>query len=277
MRKYLMGMAVAVIVCGCSAPRADRIVDETVNAVVRVRQMTPPSSKYGEMTIEEAYDVQRLYAEAREEKLGPVVGHKVAFASKASQEACGLTAPVSGPLFASQKIKNGDAIEARIFMGFHIETELAVVMGASISNAISDPSVLKNYVASVHVAFDIPDNRFNAKPHAADIIATGAGAHRFVLGPPRDPSLHDIDKLQVTLRRNGDRVYGGPATAVLGSQWNSVLWVVNRIIERGGTVQPGHIILTGAVDKAYAARGADAAGVYVGDAGPLGKVVCFVE
>ncbi|MCP4606198.1 MAG: hypothetical protein GY847_37755 [Proteobacteria bacterium] len=255
------------------SPEAQAIVAETIYAVTHVQPMTPPSQKHGELGIDQAYLIQDMYATER----GDLVGYKIAFASEASQKAWGLTHPVYGPLFESQRVENEGTIQANVFTHFRIETEIAFVLGSEIDKPLENIAQLKSQVKSLHLAFDVPDKRFNSKPTAADVIATGAGAHRFILGPSHDPKEVDIDNLTLKAIKDDQTIYQGPSNAVMGGQWECLFWAINHLLARGKTLKAGTLFLTGAVDKAYGATVEDAAGTYLGDGGALGKIRVTVK
>ncbi|MHC4982053.1 MAG: 2-keto-4-pentenoate hydratase [Planctomycetota bacterium] len=283
MRKQAALQLLLAVTLGCTEADhrvgkvpASAIVDETIAAVTAATPQAPPSRKYGDFGIETAYRIQDLYAEKISGKLGSVAGYKVAFASKAAQQAWQLSEPVTAPLFERQQVEDSGEVGAADFVHFNIEAELAFKIGKPIGRPIETVAELKNYVRSVHVAFDMSDNRFDAKPTAADVIATGAGAHRYLLGRANDPAKLDLDSgldgLTIRLLKEGKVIYEGPSNAVLGGQWGCLLWTVNELLSRGKKLRAGQVILTGAVDTPYSAKGRRAAGTYVAAAGPLGRI-----
>ena len=262
--------AVALLALACSAAptRDEAVVRETLAAIAASGPLAPPSERHGPLSVAEAYRVQDRYARAR----GDLVGYKIAFASPAAQAAWGLDAPVYGPLFASQRVPDGGRVSATDFHRFRLETEIAFVLDRAIDRPLGDVAALREHVASVHVAFDLPDGRFASRPTAADVVATGAGAHRFVLGPPHDPNAVDLRSVTLRARKDGETVYEGPATAVKDGPWGCLLWAVDHLTSRGHTLPAGAVFLGGAVDRAYGPAPADAPAVYTGEGGPLGTI-----
>jgi 2-keto-4-pentenoate hydratase len=127
----------------------------------------------------------------------------------------------------------------------------------------------------VHAAFDLGDNRFlnnEEIPTVSDQIATGTGAHVFVVGPGIDLKTVDVDASILKLIRNKKVIRESPATEVMGSPWNSMLWLANHVVELGGILETGDVILTGTAAPAFKAMGEAAEGFYEGDCGELGKV-----
>ncbi len=273
-------LLVVLVTSGCALSRAggintDKMVEEMLAARHARKQIQYPTKTYGAFSIERAYRIQAELAEELSEELGPVVGYKVAYASKAAQEQFGVTEPAEGPLFCIQRVPSGSKLSAGHFVEIALETEVAFTVGKRISRPIKDVAQLKGYVRWAHAAFDAGDYPLvqgDAKPTAADMIASGVGAHVFVLGPAVDPDQVDVDAVTLKLIRNGETVAESAATNVMGSPWNSLLWCANHVVKLGGTLEPGMVVSTGTASPAYKVKGDATQGEYVGDCGPLGKV-----
>jgi len=260
--------------CG-KAVDTDKIVREILAARQARTQIPYPTKTYGSFDIERAYQIQADLAKELSKELGPVVGYKVAYASKAAQEQFGVTEPARGPLFSLQRVPSGSRLPAGHFMEIALETEVAFTIGKRIDHPIKDVAELKGCVRWVHAAFDAGDYPLvqgDTKPTAADMIACGAGGHVFVLGPAVDPQQVDVDAVSLKLIRNGQTIAESPATNVMGSPWNSLLWCVNHVVKLGGTLEPGTVISTGTAAPAYKVKADAIKGSYVGDCGPLGQV-----
>ena len=247
----------------------------------RTRTLIPPlTHTYGSFSLGEAYRIQGALARRLTRDSGSVAGYKVAYASKAAQEQFGIPAPASGPLFQLQRIPSGSVLEASEFTALIIETEVAFTIGKKIDQPISSIEALKPHVKWVHASFDIGSERFDsrqAKPVVADQVANGVGAYIFVLGPAMAPSEVDVDALTLRLAVNGRTVAESAATNVMGSPWNSLLWLANQVVDRGNALEPGYVVQTGTAAPAYKAEGSKMLGSYLGDCGPLGKVICAIR
>ncbi|HUV64279.1 MAG TPA: fumarylacetoacetate hydrolase family protein [Sedimentisphaerales bacterium] len=276
----VMVLLAVLVTSGCGPTWAnrtstDKMVEEMLAARHARRQIQYPTKTYGAFSIERAYRIQAELAEELSEELGPVVGYKVAYASKAAQEQFGVTEPAAGPFFSIQRVPNGSKLPARHFLEIALETEVAFTIGKRIDHAIKDVAEMKEYVRWAHAAFDAGDYPLvqgDTKPTAQDMIASGVGAHVFVLGPAVDPGKVDVDAVTLKLIRNGETVAESAATNVMGSPWNSLLWCANHVVKLGGTLEPGTVVSTGTASPAYKVKGDAIEGQYVGDCGPLGKV-----
>jgi 2-keto-4-pentenoate hydratase len=260
--------------------KVDAMVKQMVAARAEQRQTEYLTKTYGEFGIDEAYKIQLALAKEVSKELGPVVGYKVAYASKAAQEQFGVDEPASGPFFLAQRVSSRSRLEASEFMEIVLETEVAFTIGKRIDKPVKDVGEMKGYVKWVHTAFDIGDYRFvkgETKPTPADMIASGVGAHFFVLGPAARPGEVDVDAVNLVLERNGEKIASSPATNVMGSPWKSLLWCANHIVKLGGTLEPGMVVVSGTAAPAYKVKGEKIKGRYRGECGALGKVALMIE
>lgn len=290
-RRSFVGVAlwagqIAVVVAsglpvpGKPADKAERIVSEILVAHEKRTQIQYLTKTYGSFSIEQAYEIQALLARGLSKKLGDVSGYKVAFASKAAQRQFGIDEPASGPLFRLQRVPSGSKLPASAFVEITLETEVAFTIADRIDRPLDNVEQLKRRVKWVHAAFDIGDYRFapsEASPTAQDMIATGVGAHFYVIGPAVAPDEVDVDAATLKLMRNGKTLADSPATNVMGSPWNSLLWLANRLVKAGGALEPGDVVVSGTAAPAYKAKGADIKGRYLGDCGELGRVTLIIQ
>jgi len=245
----------------------------------RQSQIPPLTHKYGSFSMEEAYKIQDMIAKKVTKMLGPVIGYKVAYASKAAQKQFGMDEPARGPFFLLQRVPNGSKLSHKAFNEIMLETEVGFTLGKRIDEPIKDVASLKPYVKWVHPAFDagnFPYTTEEAKPLPQDMIACGTGAHVFILGPAVEPDKVDIDKIDLSLSRNGEEIRKSPAREVMGSPWNSLLWCANHLVEKGHSLEPGMVILCGTASPAYRVKGKEIKGFFEGDCGELGKVTLTI-
>lgn len=260
--------------------KAEQIVSEILAAHENQTQIRYPTKTYGSFSIEQAYEIQALLARGLSKKLGDVSGYKVAFASEAAQRQFGIDEPASGPLFRLQRVPSGSKLPANAFMEITLETEVAFTIANRIDRPLENVEALKRHVKWVHAAFDVGDYRFvpnETSPTAQDMIATGVGAHFYVIGPGVSPDEADADAVTLKLMRNGKTLADSPATNVMGSPWNSLLWLANKLVKSGGALEPGDVVVSGTAAPAYKAKGANIEGRYLGDCGELGKVTLRIQ
>jgi 2-keto-4-pentenoate hydratase len=259
--------------------KANKMVKEMLSASENQTQIQYLTKTYGSFSIERAYQIQAALAKGLSQRLGSVVGYKVAYASKAAQKQFGMDEPARGHFFKMQRLPSGSKLSVESFNEITLETEVAFTLGKRIYKPVKDVAGLKPYVKWVHSAFDAGNFPYTAgqtKPTAQDMIAIGTGAHVFVLGPAVEPGKVDIDAVTLKLARNGKTIRESAATNVMGSPWNSLLWLANHVVKHGGELEPGDVVLTGTAAPAYKAKGEAIKGYYEGDCGALGKVALTI-
>jgi len=203
------------------------------------------------LSVERGYALQR---EATEHLLAGgarIAGYKAAFTSEAAQRSMGIASPAYGPLFASMQIESGGALEWAEYQALRAEIEVAFRLGAELA-APFDLAALKAAVASLHVALELPDLRFEGTPTIGALIASGVGARHFALGPPHAPAGIDAAALECELRVDAAVFTRARGSAALGDPWRALAWLVEEHLRRGGRFAAGDVILTGSLGAIWA-------------------------
>jgi len=274
----------ALIVIGAAQRKetldVEAMIEQMLDGRQRQIQIPPLTQKYGSFSMVKAYHIQDLMAREVTGLLGPVCGYKVAYASRAAQKQFGMDEPARGPFFMTQRLPSGSTLPVEAFNEIMLETEVAFTLGKPISKPVKNVAALKSYVKWVHPAFDagnFPYTTDQAKPTPQDMIAIGTGAHVFILGPALEPGKVDIDAINLSLVRNGEKIRESPARDVMGSPWNSLLWCANNLTKSGHVLEPGMVVLCGTAAPAYKVKGSEIKGVFEGDCGALGKVALTIK
>jgi len=243
---------------------------------VPVRQL---SQQYPEMTIEDAYAVQRALVDAKLAGGRRLVGRKVGLTSRAMQQAVSITEPDFGALLDDMVFTDGAEIPLERFIGPRVEVELAFVMGESITGPGCTSLDILRATEFVIPALEILDARVQmTDPDTGsgrtivDTIADNAADAGVVLGGRPTPPLDlDIRWVAALLYRNGIIEESGVAAAVLNHPANSVAWLANKLATFGVSLEPGHLVMAGSFTRPVHASAGD---VFHADFGPLGSVTC---
>jgi len=234
-------------------------------------QPTPVLSKANpDLDVETAYKVQKAYVQWRMTK-DKVAGFKAGLTTEGAQKAFGVTFPLSGILYDSGKLGGSPVVDGKAFRRLGIETEIGFVIGQSINRPIQDIQEFQKMVSAVMPAIELPDLGFAEdmkEVKGVDLIAANVGAAKFIAGTPRPYQGVNLNQVNVTLSYNGQALYQGKGVEALGDQWKAALWLVNSVVEQGYKVEPGHILITGALGKLIPGK----PGQYVADYGDFGKI-----
>ena len=272
--------SVAVVNSVSVKKRPESPVTEILRARTAHVAMIPFSQRGLKLNLDQAYAIQGKVHQALLAQGAVLAGYKVAFTSPAAQQKWQVSAPCIGPLYWSGVAADGIVMEVQDFVLFTIEAEIGFVLKSAITVVPERAEDLAGAVASVHLAFDIPDLRFdlsNGLPTAMDLLADGMAGRSWTLGRGIAPERFDPQH-EVKLFRNDELVTSAPATAALGSPWNVLAWLAEQQIQRNQPLQAGQLVLTGTLGKMYIPKSAGAAaGCYRAEAKGLGSIEVIVK
>jgi len=181
-----------------------------------------------------------------------IVGHKVGLTSKPMQRMIGMDSPDFAPVFESTVYDDGAEISAGAFIQPKIEAEIVFVMGSPLRGPGVTVDDARAAVAGVGASVEIVDSRIvdwriRLADTIADLASNGAVARSARLVP-----LSEVDTRLVgmVLSRDGELVDTGAGAAALGDPVGVVAWLANTLGERGVALEPGHLIMTGALHAA---------------------------
>jgi 2-keto-4-pentenoate hydratase len=205
-----------------------------------------------------------------------IVGYKVGLTSKPMQRLIGVDTPDYGPVLGSTVYRDGDEVSLGRFIQPKIEAEIVFVLGAPLRGPGVSVSDAHRATAGVAAAMEIVDSRFadwriKLADTVADLASNGAVAISDYVLP-----LAGLDPryLGMTLSRNGEVIDTGAGAAALGSPLGVVAWLANTLGEVGIGLEPGQVVMTGALHAAVPMAAGD---VFRADFDRLGPVTVRVK
>jgi len=274
MKKLMISVAclllAAFLFVGLSLAGEEDVVKTILEARAQVKAFPLPSSILPGLTLEKAYALQKELAKAITAKGDKINGYKAGLTTEAAQKKFGTTMPLLGPLFKSGELAPDAVVDRKDFVKLFIENEVGYVIGQQISQPVKDVDSMKKMIKEVFPAVELPDLRFAdlKELKGPDLVADAVGCSKYIVGKRIPVGQTNVDKVDVTLTCDGAVVNQGKASDVMGDQWKAVLWLVNGVVAQGWTLEPGQIIITGAMGNMIPGK----PGKYEGDWGPLGAV-----
>jgi 2-keto-4-pentenoate hydratase len=181
-----------------------------------------------------------------------IVGHKVGLTSKPMQQMVGVDSPDYGPVLASTIYRDGDTIPVSRFIAPKVEAEIVFVIGERLMGPGVTVTQAHAAIAGAVAAMEIVDSRIadwriKLADTVADLASNGAMATSSRIVP-----ITDIDTrlIGMTLTRNGELIDTGAGAAALGDPVAVVAWLANVLGGDGVALEPGHLIMTGALHAA---------------------------
>ncbi|MDH3047290.1 2-oxo-hept-4-ene-1,7-dioate hydratase [Gordonia alkanivorans] len=246
---------------------------------VPIRQI---SLDYPDLTIEDAYAVQRELVALKIADGRSLRGRKIGLTSRVMQRAVSITEPDYGALLDDMFFDDGGTVECGRFIRPRIEVELAFVLGEPLTGpgvTLFDVLRATEYVTP---ALEILDARVEMKDpetgHLRTIVDTicdnAADAGIVLGGRVIKPMDVDLRWVAAILLRNGVVEDSGVAASVLNHPANGVAWLANRLSPHGVSLNAGEIILAGSFTAPVFALPGD---TFVADYGPLGNVSVYFD
>lgn len=246
-------------------------VADAILAAEDSRKVCPqPSKIWPQMTLEDAYDVQRRWAEARIARGAKIIGRKIGLTSRAMQQASKMTEPDYGVMLDDALYRDGARIAAGTFIKPRLEVELAFVMGQDLSGAGCQIHDVLRATEFVTPALEIIDYRTEVPRQIVDTIADNAAFGAIVLGGrPVRPFDVDLRWVGATLSQNGTIEETGLAAGIMGHPAAGLAWLVNKLAAQRDGLKKGDIVLGGSFTRPVDIRSGD---VIHADFGPLGGI-----
>ncbi|MHC1761488.1 MAG: 2-keto-4-pentenoate hydratase [Negativicutes bacterium] len=225
---------------------------------------------YPGLTAESAYQVQKAYIGMKLAGGDKIAGFKGGLTAAGVQKRFGMKAPVTGVLLESGKLTGNPVLERSRYGALMLESEVAFIIGEPIRETVMDVASLRPKIRALLPSIEVPDLGVTDMKQlkASDLIACNVSARQFILGQPVDPDSVDPNEVQMTLYHNGMAISSGSGADALGDQWNAALWLVNSMLEQGYTIEPGQVLMTGALGAMLPGK----PGNYVAEFGSIGRI-----
>lgn len=241
-----------------------------------IRQL---SLQYPEMTVEDAYRVQRALVALKIAEGRTVKARKIGLTSRAMQQAVSISEPDYGVIFDDMFFDDGGTVPVGRFIRPRVEVELAFVLDQPLKGPGVTALDVLDATRWVTPALEILDARVQMSDpdtgHLRTIVDTisdnAADAGIVVGGRAIRPDACDLRRIAALLYVNEAIEETGVAAGVLGHPANGVAWLANRLAPYDEFLPSGQVILSGSFTRPVAVRAGD---VIHADFGDLGAVTC---
>ena len=228
------------------------------------------STTFPDITIEDAYAIQKHWVDLRLKEGAKIVGHKIGLTSRAMQMASNMTEPDYGHLLDSMIFNDGARIKADRFMKPRIEVELAFVLNKPLKGASVGMADVLRATDYVTPAMELIDYRTDVPRKITDTVADNAAAAAVVLSKRViRPADIDLAWVGASLSQNDVIEETGVSCGVMGHPATSIAWLVNKLAAHDAGLEAGHIVLAGSFTRTVAVRPGD---VFTANYGPLGTL-----
>lgn len=255
---------------------AARRLDQAERSREQIGQL---SLERPEITIDDAYAIQRAWVEQKIADGRKLVGHKIGLTSRAMQVSSNISEPDYGALLDDMFFDEGTDIPFQRFIVPRVEVELAFILGKPLRGpncTLFDVLAATDYVIPALEIIDARIQQVDPQTQVTrkvfDTISDNAANAGVVLGG-KAVRPHDLDlrRVPAILYRNGVIEESGVSAAVLNHPAKGVAWLANKLAAHDVTLEAGQIILGGSFTRPVAARPGDTFHV---DYDQLGSIAC---
>ncbi|MFJ2027218.1 2-keto-4-pentenoate hydratase [Streptomyces sp. NPDC087897] len=223
-----------------------RLAVELRDCLRERRTVAPLSARHPDLTVADAYAIQREIRALDVAGGAVLAGHKIGCTSEAIQKMFGLDQPDFGYLADHMLVPDGVCLDPDRFIAPKVEGELAFRMGEDVSGSGVSARDILDATAEVLPALEVLDSRISDwEIGLVDTVADNASCALAVLGTGVPPGGIDLAAEQMVFEAGGtvQTAYG---TAVLGHPAESVACLVRILDSFGEGVRAGDLVLAGA-------------------------------
>jgi 2-keto-4-pentenoate hydratase len=238
-------------------------IAERLDAAWRGRAPIAPISETDGVTdARTAYAIQEHWTGMRLARGERVAGRKIGLTAKAVQQQLGVSEPDYGALWQSSFYPSRDGrveLPDADFLQPRVEGEIAFLMAKKLHGPDVTPREVLAATEACALGVEIVASRIaDWRIKLADTIADNASYGGHTVGP-WDKRMREADlaALALQIRHNGALAAEGLGSAVLGHPAASAAWLVNKLAAFGVGLEPGDVVISGAICKMLPAKRGD--------------------
>lgn len=212
-------------------------------------QAVPQMAAENNITLKEAYEIQRLSIQMRVERGEKITGYKLGFTSKAKMEQMGVHDLIWGILTNEMELQQGETVNLNRWIHPRVEPEIAFRVTKDIDCELTLEQ-LPEYLDRMAPALEVIDSRYeNFKFSLEDVVADNCSSTGYVIGDWQ-PLSTEISNLKMDLLVDGKIIESASSAAILENPLQSVVELSRLATNAGLTVNKGQVILAGAATAA---------------------------
>ncbi len=208
------------------------------------------------LTLDEAYEVQRMLIQRRVDRGHRRIGMKMGFTSRAKMVQMGVHDMIWGRLTHDMRVDEGGELKLSTRVHPRVEPEIAFLLRKPLSGIVSPMEAL-DAVEAIAPALEIIDSRYKAfKFSLEDVVADNASSSGVVLGAWHSPTI-DFSNLGLIMSCNGKAQQVGTTAAILGHPLRSLVAAARLVAQAGEILPEGSIVMAGGASAAEALTAGD--------------------
>jgi 2-oxopent-4-enoate/cis-2-oxohex-4-enoate hydratase len=265
------GRAVADSKVAMTSREHRRLADILMKATREQRPIAPLSTKYPELTVADALKIRDLAVQTRLAAGDRLVGAKISLESSA----LGMRAAAAGSRLGwvtEGMLLPGPDVDLETLIHPRVQAKIALRLARPLRRSLTAVSDLLELVDRVLPCLEIVDARYEPKSsESVDEIADNCSAARFALGAGRPvPGEADLRSFCVHLDMESGLDSTGTGPSPPRCSVETALWLANRVIDEGGELDAGGLLISAPCAASLVLRAGDAVRADFGSLGNVG-------
>ncbi|MFW5981270.1 MAG: 2-keto-4-pentenoate hydratase [bacterium] len=230
--------------------KKENLAKEIYNAEKNLTPIEPLKTRYSNLKVEDAYEIQRINENKKKDK-EVIKGRKIGLTSKSMQEMFNVNEPDYG-YFTDQMLSFNPDLNLKSFIQPKIEAELSFLLKKDLEGTAVNYLDVLDSTSFIIPVFEIIDSRIkNWDIEIEDTIADNASCGMIIVGS-KYIDIKDIDLLTtgLILKKNGQIFDSAVSSDVMGNPAKAVAWLANKLAKYGQSLKSGQLILSGSLTSA---------------------------
>jgi 2-keto-4-pentenoate hydratase len=226
-------------------------LEEVASALSRAererRSIEPPSATRPDLTVDDAYAIQRSNIQRRIAAGAELRGHKIGLTAKVMQELFGVHEPDFGHLLDDMVLADGATVPTAEYVQPMVEIEPAVILRSRLQGPGVTPEQVADAIEWVLPSIEVIDSRIHDwRTGIVDTVADNGSSALVVVGEPRLPLEEaSLGSQRARLLVDGREVASGDTAEIMGDPLVAIAWLANAVGGHGVPLEAGHLILPG--------------------------------
>jgi 2-keto-4-pentenoate hydratase len=248
-------------------------VERVLESRSELRPLAPFSESAAGFSLAEAYTIQDALRADFLRRGEPPIGWKLGATSAAGQQVMGLNEPACGFLLPTCH-KNGASVSVGDYVNLRIEAEIVFRMRTRLAGPGATAASALAAIDGVAAALELLDFSYSGKPRGADFVANTIVAKAIAVGDSFKPAQSiDLAAEGVVYEHNGEIVGTYTSAEVMGNPVNALVWLANHLPSRGFALEPGDLVMAGAISKMVQPKAGDTVRARFAHLGPVGVTI----
>lgn len=231
-------------------------------AARRLHWLLEPITEVEQLTMDEAYAIQRIVVGERIARGERLIGWRLGYTSEAIRERIGAGRIAMAPL-TDRMVITDESITGDEMLQPRVAPEIALILDRPVPVDVVPAQALST-VRELRLVLVVVDSPWHGDCHRIeDDTAAGASMARLALGCPL--AAVDLFADNVVVEVNGEAVATVAVGASLDQALESLCWLARELARRGALLGEGELVTTGALTPAVSLRPSGAVQVRVGD------------